>query len=366
MNREGHIDNHHTPAYRGTIISTWLLGVLASLLVLWTLREAMAATLPVACALLVALAVWPVCAWVQQRMPKAMHWAGYVVAILLVFVVLALFLFALGLAAGQIADGVRVYGPMLEQKLAHSPVGDLSPGGARLADLLSDVSVYVRSAIQIAWDTISGLIIILFLILLMLDEADDWRCKLAAISSREGARNLAVAAVTVGERFRRYFLARVVLGAITGLLYAAWLALFDLDFLLVWALFALLLNFIPTVGSLIAGMLPLLFALLQKDFGTVAVMGVGLLAIEQVMGNYVDPKVMGRQLSLSPLVVLISLLLWGWVWGFVGVLIAEPLTMLVTILFAQVPALRPAALLLSNKRGMDELDVNAAGASSQD
>lgn len=340
--------------------SAWALGLLATLGLLWTLREAMMVTLPVACALLVALAVWPLCFSVQQRLPPVLRWLGYAAAMLVVVALLALFFAALGLATRQIAEGASLYGPLLRQRFAQSAIGGLLDGGTRLADLVSDLSAYVASAIQIAWQTMSGLVLIFFLVLLMLNEAEDWHGKLTTISSREGARGWVDAAVTIGERFRRYFLTRIMLGAITGALYAAWLALFDVDFLLVWALLALLLNFIPTIGSLIAGILPLLFALLQKDLGTVAAIGAGLVVIEQVMGNYVDPKVMGRQLSLSPLVVLISLLLWGWVWGVAGVLLAEPLTVLVTILFAQVPALKPVALLLSSECDLEGLDARTS------
>src|SRR5690606_27153103 len=101
--------------------------------------------------------------------------------------------------------------------------------------------------------------------------------------------------------------------------------------LLVWAVLALLLNFIPTFGSLIAGALPVLFVLGQQDLSTALFVGAGLLIIEQIMGNYVDPKVTGHQLALSPLVVLVSLVLWTWLWGITGALIATPMTMLLAI-----------------------------------
>src|SRR5690606_3089301 len=91
-------------------------------------------------------------------------------------------------------------------------------------------------------------------------------------------------------------------------LYAGWLAIFGTPLLLVWGILALLLNFIPTIGSLIAGILPVLFVFAQQDLQTAILVAAGLLVIEQVMGNYIDPKVTGRQLSLSPLVVLVSLL----------------------------------------------------------
>ena len=83
--------------------------------------------------------------------------------------------------------------------------------------------------------------------------------------------------------------------------------------------------------------------------------GLGLLLIEQVMGNYADPKLQGRELSLSPLVILVALMVWSWVWGIAGTLVAVPMTLVMMIVFARVPALRSVALFLSNHRDVDEL-----------
>jgi AI-2 transport protein TqsA len=81
----------------------------------------------------------------------------------------------------------------------------------------------------------------------------------------------------------------------------------------------------------------------------------GLFIIEQTMGNIVEPRVQGRRLSISPLVVLVALLVWGWIWGVVGTLIAVPITVLMIIAFAHIPALRPIALLLSDAESMEGL-----------
>ena len=163
----------------------------------------------------------------------------------------------------------------------------------------------------------------------------------------------------IAVRLRRYLLARAILGLITALLYAAWLWIFSVDLLVVWALLAFLLNFIPTLGSLIAGALPVLYAFVQKDAGTALAVGAGIFVIEQVMGNYVDPRVQGRQVSLSSLVVLITLLVWGWMWGVAGAILAVPITIAAMIICAHIPRLRPFALMLSNAADMEGLDRQA-------
>ncbi len=160
----------------------------------------------------------------------------------------------------------------------------------------------------------------------------------------------------IAALLRRYILARAVLGLATALLYVGCLWAFGIDLLIVWGLLAFLLNFIPTFGSFVAGGLAVLYAFVQVDVGTALLVAAGIFVIEQVMGNFVDPRVEGRQVSLSPLVVLLAHLGWGWLWGVAGAILAAPMTIALVVVFAHVDALRPVALLLSNERDMAGLD----------
>ena len=108
----------------------------------------------------------------------------------------------------------------------------------------------------------------------------------------------------------------------------------------------------------------MIYAFVQKDLGTTLAVGAGIFVIEQVMGNYVDPRVQGRQVSLSSLVILIALLVWGWVWGIAGAILAVPITMAAMIICAHVQPLRPFALMLSNSTDMDALDRQVSSSDS--
>ena len=126
--------------------------------------------------------------------------------------------------------------------------------------------------------------------------------------------------------------------------------------LLVWPLLIFVLNFIPTIGSLVGGTLPVAYTLITRDVGTAVIVGLGILAIENVMGNLVGPRIQGRNMALSPLVILLALAFWGWAWGIAGALLAVPVTVGMVVLGAHVPVLRPWALLLSNQTGWAGLD----------
>lgn len=333
---------------------TWFLGVLLILGLAWTFRSATMVTLPIAAAILLALAVAPVSAWAQQRLPDRLNWLGNVLALLVLIAFLAIFVAGLTLAGQQIVSGAERYLPQLQQQYQQSALAGMLGGGKGISRALQNIASYATTALNSIWQTIAGIILILFLVLLMLIEAPAWKAKLATIDRQNGKWEKSAA--VIGQQFRSYFLTRLMLGAITAALYVGWLALFGVDFLIVWGLLAFLLNFVPTVGSLIAGIFPVLFAFAQKDPGTALLIAGGLLVIEQVMGNFVDPRLLGHRLSVSPLVILVSLLVWSWIWGVAGALVAVPMTVLLTVCFARVPTLRPLALLLSNARSMDELD----------
>ena len=336
----------------------WFVGIGLALAIAWTLRATMMVTFPIAVALLLALAVAPFADWVKARLPRPLNWFGNVAALLLLTGFLALFVAGIALAAQQIASGSERYIPQLQQQFQQSRLASMLGGGDDLGSVLQHVASYAATALNMVWQTVASLVLILFLVLLMLIERPAWRAKLAAVDRQNNKweRSASIA----GKQFRRYFLTRLLLGTITALLYMGWLSLFGIDFILVWGLLALLLNFIPTLGSLIAGIFPVLFAFAQKDPATALIVAGGLLVIEQVMGNFVDPKLLGKRLSVSPLIILISLLVWSWIWGVPGALIAVPMTVLLTLVFAQVPALRPVALFLSDERDLDGLEKHVA------
>lgn len=341
---------------------TLLLGLLAIIALAWTLRATAAVTLPIAAAFFVAVAVWPVCTWVRKRVPTYLQWLGTVAAMLVVSAMLLLFLLGMGLAAQQLLHRLPAGAGQVRELVtgAFDRLGLPQPASDQIVQAIDRLAhaagAFADDALQTASAITGGIVIIFFLTLLMLIEVPSWRAKLVSLVGTDEQRWETALAVT-SLRFRQYFVTRLLLGAITGALYAGWLAAFGVDLLLVWALLALLLNFVPTIGSVIAGALPVIYVLATRDPGTALAAGAGILVIEQVMGNYVDPRLLGKQLAVSPLVLLAALLIWSWIWGAAGALLSVPMTVLIVILFAQLPSLRPIALLLSNAHSDEELDT---------
>ncbi len=154
----------------------------------------------------------------------------------------------------------------------------------------------------------------------------------------------------IDSKVRRYLLTKIAVSATTGLLVGIILALFGLDLALVFGILAFLLNFIPSVGSIIATLLPLPIALVQYEsvwpiIGVIVLPGI----VQTVIGNGVEPKVMGEGLDLHPVTILLALIFWGLLWGIVGMLLAAPMTAVLRIVLARIETTRPVAEILAGR-----------------
>ncbi|MAH73506.1 MAG: hypothetical protein CBC09_05760 [Cellvibrionales bacterium TMED49] len=151
------------------------------------------------------------------------------------------------------------------------------------------------------------------------------------LSLARGPQSSSVWLKTFTKSVNSYMAIKTVISFITGLLIFLWLSFLGVDYAILWGLLTFLLNFIPAVGSVIASLPPVLLAIVQLGWMPAALSLVGFISVNMLMGNLVEPRWMGRGLNLSPLVVFVSLVLWGWVLGPVGMLLSIPLTIMLKI-----------------------------------
>lgn len=133
------------------------------------------------------------------------------------------------------------------------------------------------------------------------------------------------------DRLQEYLRIKTLVSLMTGGVIAAWLTIVGLDFAMLWGVLAFLLNYVPNIGSIIAAVPAILLALVALDWTGVILVIAGYVAVNVVFGNIVEPRMMGKGLGLSTLVVFLSLVFWGWVLGPVGMLLSGPLTMVLKI-----------------------------------
>lgn len=137
----------------------------------------------------------------------------------------------------------------------------------------------------------------------------------------------------ITEQIQKYLITKIAINLLAGILTFIALSIIGVDYPLVWALFVFLFNFIPTIGSAAALVLPSLMALIQ--FGTIGVLItviITLAVIQTIAFNLLEPKIMGNRLNINPLLILLSLLIWGYIWGIVGMLLSVPLTAVIKII----------------------------------
>ena len=152
----------------------------------------------------------------------------------------------------------------------------------------------------------------------------------------------------IDKDIQTYLGVKTAVSLVTALLSYILMRLVNLDFAEFWALLIFILNFIPTIGSIFATIFPTLLALVQFDsFGPVVLVGLGITAVQQLMGSLLEPNIMGESLNLSPLVVFVSLILWGNLWGIVGMFLCVPITVILVIILSNFERTRWVAVLLS-------------------
>ena len=202
-------------------------------------------------------------------------------------------------------------------------------------ELLKHLSV--NKVLQLGTDFLGKLVsfmgttfIVMFLTVFMLSEARMFGRRFNAICDAKGPNLQRMLSAT--RDIQRYLGIKTLISLMTGFLAGILCWAVGLEFPLLWGILAFCLNYVPAIGSIIAGIPPILLSLLvDGDFKTASIIAGGYLLINGFLGNFLEPTLLGRRFGISTLVIVVSVLFWGWVWGPIGMLLAVPLTMLVKV-----------------------------------
>lgn len=213
------------------------------------------------------------------------------------------------------------------------------------ADFLSLDALFnaANRAVRSVASLLSTILIVVLITCFILLEAASFPSKLARAFDSPGLEDR-IGKIT--HELQRYLGLKTAIGLVTGLMVGIWVALCGLNSPILWGFVAFALNYIPNLGSIIAAVPAVMLALVQLGIGPAILVAVGYLAINIVIGNLLEPQILGRRLGLSALVVFLSLVFWGWVWGPVGMLLSVPITMVVKIALENTKDLRWLAVLL--------------------
>jgi AI-2 transport protein TqsA len=326
------------------------IGGLAALVVIAAaVAQASTVFAPLALALFIIAIVWPLQQRLQSRMPKLLALAITIVvtvATCLAFASFAVWGFS-RVGRSIVTDSARyqaLYGNLVTWLDGHGiSVAGLWAEHFNVTWLLR-VTQLVTGRVN---TTLSFWLIALVYVVLGLLEVDDMRRKVAALDNREAARVLLEGSAATAAKFRKYMLVRTQMSIITGLLVGAFAWSTGLQFALEWGVIAFALNYVPFVGPFIATLFPTLLAMTQFDSWQ-AVVGifVCLNIIQFVVGSYIEPRVSGSMLAISPSVVLFAIFLWTFLWGLFGTFIGVPIALAILTFCGQHPSSRWLADLL--------------------
>jgi AI-2 transport protein TqsA len=300
----------------------------AAVLVVGALYLARAVFAPLAFAALIMALVWPLQRLLQTLVPKLVALGVTMlvtIAVVVAFASLATWAFSrIGLFVVSDAAHFRALYDQL--------VDWLDGNGIAVAGLWAEhfnmnwlIRLFQEVTARIN-DTLTFWAVVLVYVILGLLEVDDVRARLRRLGSAAAGRVLLVGGAATAAKFRRYMLVRTLMSAMIGLLVAAFALVSGLGLPVEWGVLAFVLNYIPFIGSLIATVLPTLFAVAQfESWEMVVVVFICLGLIQFLVGSYLEPRIAGRALSLSPFAVLFTVFFWTFLWGMPGALIGVPI-----------------------------------------
>ncbi len=316
-------------------------------IVLTGMKIAAGVLVPVVYAFFLAVLSYPLVSWMRRhRVP-----AGLALGITM--------LMNLGVLAGLITVGVRLLisfwadlprylrglekysndaGVWLEMKGVTGAKATMSGvfdwntliGYATQQDVMSNLGGLVGSTFGTLATLFGSLVMVLILMLFILLEARGTRSRLQAVNLSGGPDFSGL--MRSASDIQKYLGVKTLISALTGLLAGFWCWFFDLHYPLLWALLAFLFNFIPAVGSAAACIPAVVEALVQHGPGTAIFVAIGYGGINFCLDTFVQPTMLGNRFGISPLVVILSVIFWGWLWGPLGMFLAVPLTMVLKVL----------------------------------
>ena len=213
-----------------------------------------------------------------------------------------------------------------------APIFDLRHAAEQLLSVSSLMSLINWNTsllnVLLSWMTKSFFAFVLMVFILA--EADKFTAKAEHMAALRGPNFRLFRDTT--RQMQRYLVIKTLSSVIKGILAGLTCAMFRLEFAVVWGLIVFLFNYVPTIGALVAAVPPILLALVKFGAWQATGLGVAFLTIHTLIGNFVEPAVMGRGFGISTIVVILSVLFWGWLWGPVGMFLAIPLTMMFKVM----------------------------------
>ena len=309
--------------------------------------------LPILLALFLSIIVTKPILWLRKK--KVPH----LLAILIVLTGIALIFIGLGALVGKSLNSLSENIPEYEKQFSSifvSFFGWMDDFGYSISsnDIIAKIDAgkvlkFLTASLSELGGVMQNSILIMFIAVLMLLELDSFYYKSLVVKKKYGGKSL-LSLDKIAKSVRQYLWIKTLLSLLTGFLVTISLIVIGVDYPILWGIVAFLLNYIPNIGSIIAAVPTMLFALIQLGLGGAVWTGLVYLAVNMVVGNIIEPKVTGKGMGLSTLIVFLSLLVWGFVFGTIGMFLSVPLTMVIKIILEQNPKSKWFAVMMGTEQ----------------
>jgi AI-2 transport protein TqsA len=325
-----------------------LVSLAAVVIIIAGLITAKTIVIPILLAIFITILLSPLLIWLQQ---KGLNNTFSLIGVVLILIIgMTLFGFLVSNALNDFAFNLPVYESKLKS-LVQDLIVFMHEQGIEFSEKMISGLIDPTKIAQFASGIAKGMgaaltngLMILLLVIFMLLEASILPKKLLAIHA-----DASLHAKEFLNNVKQYMMIKSVFSAITGLLVYIALLIIGLDYALLWGVLAFLLNFVPNIGSIIAAVPTVLVALIQFGFIVAIEVSAVFVLINIIIGSVLEPKYMGQGLGLSTLVVFVSLIFWGWVFGPVGMLLSIPLTIMLKLALQSNPQTKWIAILLDSE-----------------
>jgi AI-2 transport protein TqsA len=344
-----------------------LLPAAAFVVVVAGMQQAAPILVPLLLAVFISVVSIPPLFWFQRRgLPR-----GFAVLVVVAVIVVAMVLMG-HVVSRSAADFVGSLPTLLEglDERLQALLSWLGQRGVDTAGLGFSGALDPASVMRLAGKVLRGLsgvltnaFLIIVMVVFILLEASSFPAKLRATSD-DPDTSLGYYRIFL-INVQRYIAIKTLMSLLTGAAVTGLLLVMGVSYPFLWGLLAFLLNYVPTLGSIAASVPAILVALIELGAGAAFLTAGGYLAVNIGISNFMEPRVMGRELGLSALVVLLSLVFWGWIFGVVGMLLAVPLTMTVKIALDSNAETRWLALLLGSEAEAQKAASVSAPASAE-
>ncbi|MDP2302196.1 MAG: AI-2E family transporter [Ignavibacteria bacterium] len=336
------------------------LGIITTFVVIIVLMEIKSILIPITFAVILTFLFHPVVLYAQKF--KIPRFVSIIVILFLVFIAAYMLLLILVSSLQSISAKSAFYGERFELLM----LTILEPFNLTIHEFFSLLNIeddknilnevveklFSTGIVQQTFVSVSSfigdvLIILIFWLFMIFGKSKfDLKLKSAFGSSGDGVFSTIN---KINEQVQSYIFIKTIISFGTAFICTIILFLFGVDFALLFGFLTFTLNYIPNVGSLVATIFPLTIVLLQFGFGFYSIIIISLLGLNQfIVGNFIEPHYLGKHLNLSPVFVLFSLILWGWLWGITGMFLAVPIAAILKIVFASIDALKPLAILMGS------------------